>query len=70
MAVNHVQLLVASSGSMRVEQSATYVFKVMRAGTVDNYLGHVTERELRDLFDVFGDLITYLDTAQPIEAAS
>lgn len=68
MAVNvqHVQRVVASSGLMRVEESENPGhYKLMRAGTIDSYLGHATEAEVRDLFDVLGDLITYLDTEQP-----
>lgn len=70
MAVNHVQLLVANNGSMRLEQVSEHVFKVLRAGTVDTYLGHITTTEARDLFDTLGDLLTYLDTAQPDADAS
>jgi hypothetical protein len=61
----HVTTLVASAGLMKIEQSGPAVYKLMRHGSVDSYLGHISEAELRDLYDVAGDLLTYIDNAQP-----
>lgn len=64
--VKHVERVVASSGLMKIEESESAGFyKLMRHGNVDTYLGHLTDAEMRDLFDVIGDLLTYIDTAQP-----
>lgn len=72
MAILTVKTVVASAGLIKIEQATDTSFKLMRHGSVDSYLGHLTEQELRDLHEVSGDLIAFIDHAaeQPLEQAS
>ena len=67
----HLTRIVASSGLIRLEESElSGVYKLMRTGNVDSYLGHLRVDELRDLVSVASELVTFLDTGQSLEEAS
>lgn len=75
MAVNvrRLERITASSGRIRLDElDAPFLFRITLAGMNTHSLDSIsmTLEELRDLFDVVGDLITYIDTAQPDAVAS
>ena len=63
MTILQVVTLVSAGGTMKVEQAGPHSYKVMRHGSVDSYIGHLSEQELRDLHEVAGDLLEFLDCA-------
>lgn len=66
VSVQTMERIVASSGLIKLEEcELAGLYKLMRSGDVDSYLGHLRVDEIRDLYDVAGDLLTFLDTAQP-----
>ena len=64
--VEKLERIVAHCGRMRlVETELPGHYTLMRAGNIDSFLGQIDNQEMRDMFELFGDVITYLDTAQP-----
>jgi hypothetical protein len=53
--------LVSAAGLMCIEQAGPHSYKVMRSGDVDKYVAHLSLGELRDLVEVAGDLLEFLD---------
>jgi hypothetical protein len=63
MPILQVVTLVSTGGTMKIEQAGPHSYKVMRSGNVDSYIAHLSDQELRDLYEVAGDLIEFLDCA-------